>query len=301
VRFTARVIANYGSDVEVLPESGERLIASPLKRLGMLVTGDKVSLEVTQQGDSTSTRIYKLDDRRTALSRTDRNGKLKPVASNLTHLIVVTAPAPPFDPLLIDRYTVAARHIGVELTLLINKTDLLDKVTSIAAESLEALYRNLGYTVLRCSLTTGDGVADLTRRLADHTSILVGQSGVGKSSLLNKLIPQVDTRTGELSKRSGLGKHTTSVTTWFELPTGGAIIDSAGVRQFSLDHLPQADIQSGFIEICDAAKGCKFTNCTHTHEPECAVKEALANKQISDQRFQHFNLLRDSSAEAEQY
>jgi len=216
-------------------------------------------------------------------------------------LVVVTAPAPPFDPMLIDRYTVAAQHIGVDVTILINKTDLLKGSTSSHADDIETLYRKIGYNVMRCCLTTGEGVPDLVTCMHDHVSILVGQSGVGKSSLLNRLLPDLDIRTGELSKQSGLGKHTTSVTTWFALPDGGAIIDSAGVRQFSLDHIPGADIQAGFTEISDAAQYCKFTDCTHLHEPDCAVQDALADNRISSQRFEHFTLLRESSSEARHY
>ena len=153
---------------------------------------------------------------------------------------------------------------------------------------------------MRCCLTTGEGVAALTERLHDHVSILVGQSGVGKSSLLNQLIPDLDVRTGELSRQSGLGRHTTSVTTWFELPGGGAIIDSAGVRQFSLEHIPQADIQAGFVEISDAAQYCKFADCSHQHEPDCAVQQALADKQISTRRFEHFTEMRQSAIDTRQ-
>jgi ribosome biogenesis GTPase len=301
----ALVIANFGADVDLLTERGDRVTATPLKKLGMLVTGDRVVVEI----DGSTARVREREERRTTLSRTDRNGKLKPVAANLTQLVVVTAPAPPFDPMLIDRYLVAARQIGVDVTIVINKTDLLDdggndtpdnSSSAAQADAIETLYTGIGYPVLRTCLSNGDGVNALIERLHDHVSILVGQSGVGKSSLLNRLIPDLDVRTGALSSQSGLGRHTTSVTTWFALPDGGAIIDSAGVRQFSLDHIPHADIQSGFIEISEAAQHCKFNNCTHQHEPECAVQEALKAQQISPQRFEHFTVLRESSVSANQ-
>lgn len=298
---SARVIANFGADVELLTDPGDRIIATPLKRLGMLVCGDRVSVEINPQAGTTSARVCALEPRETTLARTDRNGKMKPVAANLTQLVVVTAPAPPFDPLLIDRYTVAARNIGVEVTILINKADLLDDTSAVEADAIETLYRSIGYTVLRCCVKTGAGVPELIARLHDHVSILVGQSGVGKSSLLNRLLPDTDARTGELSTQSGLGKHTTSVTTWFNVGQSGAIIDSAGVRQFSLDHIPEADIQAGFVEISEAAQDCKFSDCTHIHEPECAVQTALAGGRISPQRFEHFSLLRESSTEARHY
>jgi len=297
--LAARVIANYGADVELQTSQGDRLIATPLKRLGMLVSGDKVLVDISEQDGSA--RVSKLEPRSTTLSRTDRNGKMKAVAANVTQLVVVTAPAPPFDPMLIDRYTVAARHIGVDVTILINKTDLLDSNTAPQANAIEEIYRNIGYPVLRCCMTTDEGWDALVTRLHDNVSILVGQSGVGKSSLLNRLLPDLEVRTGELSTQSGLGKHTTSVTSWFDLPDGGAIIDSAGVRQFSLEHIPQADIQAGFVEISEVAQYCKFTDCTHVHEPECAVQQALAENRISTQRFEHFSQMRESSSEARQY
>jgi len=130
--------------------------------------------------------------------------------------------------------------------------------------------------------------------LADEASILVGQSGVGKSSILNSVLPTVDVKTGGLSDISGLGKHTTTVTNWYDLPHGGAIIDSPGVRQFALEHLEQIDIQSGFKEIASFAMTCKFNDCSHVHEPNCAVLEAMEDGSIDVTRYEHFRALLQS-------
>ena len=207
----------------------------------------------------------------------------------MTQLVVVTAPKPPFDPLLIDRYTIAARHMGVELLLVINKSDL---ITDDQADTIQALYSSIGYPVIRCSCETNQGLDALATALAGQTSILIGQSGVGKSSILTRLLPEQSIRTGALSEISGLGRHTTTVTTWYDLANGGAIIDSAGVRQFSLEHLTGVDIQAGFVEIEAFSHDCKFRDCTHRHEPDCAVLKALNDKTLANSRYEHFKAIR---------
>lgn len=242
-----------------------------------------------EQPHSHTLRITHVEPRTSVLQRTDRHGQAKPIAANLSQLVAVTASKPPFDPLLLDRYTIAARHMGVTMVIVINKVDLLDTPElQHQADSLQALYRAIGYTVLRCNSKTGEGFDDLSAQLRHQVSILVGQSGVGKSSILNNLLPDQSIKTGTLSESSGLGRHTTTVTTWYSLTGGGAIIDSAGVRQFALEHLSDVDIESGFLEIARAARHCKFRNCRHIHEPDCAVLAALNSEQISRQRYENF-------------
>lgn len=297
-----RIIANYGAELVLANENGQYLNAVAQKKLGLIVCGDLVHYELPATIDRTTkddinsknelVRVVSVRPRLSSLARTDRRGQAKPIAANVTQLVVVTAPRPPFDPLLIDRYTVAARNIDVGMLLVINKTDLLDDQTTQDADTLEKTYRDIGYEVIRCSSETTRDVDSLAHALNNHVSILVGQSGVGKSSLLNQLLPELQAKTGTLSEISGLGRHTTTVTTWFDLPDGGAIIDSAGVRQFALDHLSDIDIQAGFIEISTLAINCKFNDCKHIHEPECAVLEALQNGQLANPRYEHFQQLK---------
>ncbi len=309
VASSARVIANYGAELVLSTDTGEYLTATNQKKLGLVVCGDLVEFKFLAesstakqtpiqapnlQGDIATghAQVTKIEKRISTLARTDRRRQAKPIAANLTQLVAVTAPKPPFDPLLLDRYSVAAHHIGVDMTVVINKTDLLDDQSRESADTLEKIYRDIGYQVIRCSRETSQGIEQLALALKDQVSILVGQSGVGKSSLLNELLPDIETRTGALSKISGLGRHTTTVTTWFDLPTGGAIIDSAGVRQFALDHLSEIDIQAGFREISELSMQCKFNDCIHVHEPECAVQEALKQNLLSRQRYEHFLSMR---------
>ncbi len=272
-----------------MDENQKYLTASPLKKLGLLVCGDIVGY----YHEGGINRVTSVLERSGTLSRTDRRGQAKPVAANITQLVAVTAPKPPFDPLLLDRYTVAARHIDVDLLIVINKVDALDDETRETAQHLQDTYHEIGYRVIRCSTKTLQGIDELRHQLAGQVSILVGQSGVGKSSLLAELLPEQEIKVGALSENSGLGKHTTTVTTWFNLPDGGAMIDSAGVRQFGLDHLNDFDLQLGFKEICELATSCRFNDCKHTIEPDCAVLKALEDQSLAQQRYNHFIRMRD--------
>lgn len=305
--FYTRVISNLGAELLVRHDDLGHFHAQPLKKHGLLVCGDLLicappkaalcSFAATDDPHSEILRVQEVAGRNSVLQRTDRRGQAKPIAANLTQLIAVSAPKPPFDPLLIDRYTIAATHMGVKLLLVINKTDLLttEELTN-QADSIESLYRSIGYTVLRCNGKSGDGLDALVNELSGEVSILVGQSGVGKSSILNGLIPDRSIKTGALSEISGLGRHTTTVTTWYELSSGGAIIDSAGVRQFALEHLSDVDIEAGFKEISAASATCKFRNCRHQNEPDCAVKSGLEQQTISRQRYEHFQTISAQSS-----
>lgn len=282
---TARVVANHGSELTLQTKDGARITASPRKKLGLVVTGDLVRWQALDHGNA---RVTEVLPRKTTLARTDRQGHAKAIATNISQVLVVTAPKPPFDTLLLDRYCVAAATIGADIGIIINKTDLLDDSTSEIASSIESLYRALGYKVARCCVKESNGLAQVENLLSNQISILVGQSGVGKSSILNELMPQYGIKTGGLSDNSGLGRHTTTVTNWYDLPDNGAIIDSPGVRLFSLEHLDSVDIQAGFREISEFAARCKFNDCSHQHEPDCKVLEALKNGQIDSDRYSHF-------------
>ncbi len=302
----ARVIANLGIELLVYHPQAGYFHAQPMKKHGLVVCGDEVICDppaTTEHSSGNHTdvnaetlRVRQVNTRNSVLQRTDRRGHGKPIAANLTQLVAVTAIKPPFDPLLIDRYTIAARHMGVKLVLAINKTDLLDTPEKqTQADDIEHLYQSIGYPVIRCNGKSGDteALADL---LKDETSILVGQSGVGKSSILNCMLPERSAKTGALSELSGLGRHTTTVTTWYDLPDGGALIDSAGVRQFALEHLSDVDIEAGFVEIANASADCRFRDCRHLVEPDCAVLSALHRGEISQQRYEHFQSISTQAA-----
>lgn len=281
----ARVVANHGRELTLATAENKTVTATPRKKLGLVVTGDLVRWNAEEHGNA---RVTEVLPRSGTLARTDRQGHAKPIATNISQVLVVTAPKPPFDRLLLDRYCVAASSMGADIAVIINKTDLLDEQTSSIAHNIESVYSKLDYKVARCCVKEEQGLAQVEALLDNHISILVGQSGVGKSSILNELLPQHEIKTGGLSDNSGLGRHTTTVTNWYDLPNNGAIIDSPGVRQFSLEHLTRLDIQAGFTEISTHSMNCKFNDCSHQHEPECAVLAALANAQIDDDRYKHY-------------
>jgi ribosome biogenesis GTPase len=235
--------------------------------------------------------IQSIAPRHNVLERGDFRGHPRPLAANIDRLVLVIAPAPTPDALLIDRYLVLARAMGLAISLWINKTDLMDTTRSSRLEQLLKRYQSLGIQALFGSAITGAGLAALRKLIATDTVILAGQSGVGKSSLAQGLIPSLDLRVGEISKLSGQGRHTTTETTRFECLDGGALIDSPGVRTLRLDHLSPGDVLSGFPEIQTVAKDCRFRDCHHDHEPECAVKAALQNGTIDLERFENWRAL----------
>ena len=209
------------------------------------------------------------------------------LAANLDQVVIVCSPEPRTDPFITDRYLAAAEAMGAAAAVIWNKSDLPE-----AAESPElAEYRAVGYPVLAASALDGTGMAELSALLAGHTSILVGQSGVGKSSLLNALVPGIELATASLSTSTGEGRHTTTATVLHPLPRGGALIDSPGVR----DYAPALDdpgcVEPGFREIAAAAPRCRFADCRHLREPDCAVKEAVEAGTISARRYESYRRL----------
>lgn len=288
----ATVIANHGAELlAIADDDGTQLSLPGSRRFGLIVVGDQIEIS----GSVGRWRIEKRLERQSTLARTDRNGTAKPLAANISRLIVVCAPLPSFDLLLIDQYLVAAAQIGASAVLVINKADLLSGELATQAAEISAIYRALDIPVITCKARHPNSLTELQQVLAGEVSIMVGQSGVGKSTLLSQLLNNPQIRTGALSEQSGLGRHTTTVTAWYPLAGGGAIIDSAGVRQFGLEHLPEADIQRGFSEIQAAAADCRFNNCQHDREPACAVKVAVKTTQIHPSRFANFTELRSRS------
>ncbi|MCB1756735.1 MAG: ribosome small subunit-dependent GTPase A [Gammaproteobacteria bacterium] len=291
-KLKGRVIANHGTRLLVRNEAGELHRCVALKKVGLAVTGDLVEWQQETNGDG---KVLCILRRQSLLQRPDRRGKLKPLAANLTRLAIVSAIPPAIDTLLVDQYTVAAELAGIEPLIVINKSDLLDATQRAGLEKMLDAYRRIGYQTLFIHSLSESGVATLLDSICDQVSMLTGQSGVGKSSIVSRLFPDLDIRIGALSEASGSGAHTTTVTNWYDLHCGGALIDSPGVRQFSLEHLSQADLATGFREIRQTSANCKFNNCTHTHEPQCAVIAAVADGGISRQRYHNYRKLVDTA------
>src|SRR5690554_1069324 len=286
------VIAHFGVQVEVEAEAPE--LAGQTYRcylranLPTLVTGDRV---VWRPGNQGLGIIVAQLPRHSELRRPDSRGTLKPVAANVDLIVIVFAPLPEPHANLIDRYIIAAEHAGIKPLLLLNKSDLLDPSGSSRAHNLLNTYHSLGYPLLEVSAYSGDGLEQLQAQLNNRVSVFVGQSGVGKSSLVNRLLPDTDTRVGPLSELTGKGTHTTTTARLFHFPCGGQLIDSPGIREFGLGHVEVADVEAGFIEFADFLGNCRFRDCSHEHEPGCALLAAVAAGKISQPRLESFRLL----------
>ena len=275
-----RIIANFGAAVAVQLDSGELAQAVPLSKVDLLVAGDVV--------DVLEERVTQIHARSSTLQRRDQRGRPHPLAANLTHLAIVSADPPGIDTLLIDQFCVAAENAGIAPIIIINKTDLYDEAQRAEYEALLAVYAQLGYLTFSLSREDESKMQALQASLEDKSVALVGASGVGKSSIVKTLLPDRDVRVGAISKATGLGSHTTSVTYWYALNTMGSIIDSPGVRQFSVAEPDTTALRRGYVDIAQAAQDCRFANCSHRHEPKCAVKQATDADVIAKWRYSNY-------------
>ena len=280
------VITHYGTQVVVESEDGLQQRCHFRSNLGSLVTGDKV---VWRAGNPLGVVVAVLP-RRSALQRPDPHGDMKTVAANIDRIIIVVAPYPEPHANLIDRYLVAANAIDIEPVLLINKIDRIDDSTRDKINYLETTYKALGYQVLMVSTKNGTGLDEFREYLTHYTSVFVGQSGVGKSSLVNALLPESNLRVGDLSERQQ-GTHTTTSATLLHFPGGGHLIDSPGIREFGLWHMDEDDVLEGFIEFRPFLGLCKFRDCSHRHEPGCAILRGLEEGNISQTRMDSYRYI----------
>ena len=280
-----RVIVRHGQHLLVEDESGTPHQCLFRQNLGDVVCGDRVAWQAT--GDRTGVVTARLE-RTAALARPDYSGRDKPLAANLTQLVVVIAPRPEPNEYLVDQYLAAAELIGVGALLAINKIDLVDGAADEALRARFAHYARIGYPLVAVSARRTRGLEPLSALLRDQVSVLVGQSGVGKSSLVNALLPDREAQTGRLSESTGHGRHTTSAATLYHLPGGGDLIDSPGVRSFRLGRLDRRALETGFREVRAHLGHCQFRDCTHDHEPGCAVKAAVAAGEVDPRRLTNF-------------
>jgi ribosome biogenesis GTPase / thiamine phosphate phosphatase len=284
--FEAEVIAAYGR--HMLVRTGEReLRARPSGRRLSIVCGDRVRCEADRKHDDVT--IVEVLPRRTLLARATVRGDSEPVVANITRLVVVLAPLPRPDFFVIDRYLCAATAAGITGALAVNKSDLEEDAG--VQDELDALAA-AGYQRVRCSAKGGHGLAELRALLTTGVSVLVGQSGVGKSSLVRALLPGEQIATGELMREEE-GRHTTTASRAYRLnETGGTLIDSPGVRDFApaIDQLDEKTL--GFPEIEARAGRCRFQDCKHLQEPSCAVIAAVGTREISARRYESYRRLR---------
>ena len=283
------VITHHGKELIVWNETGETINCQLRQNLGTIVCGDRIVFEyIDKQSDPKTAIVIACAERDNILQKSGFGSKAKAVAANIDQVIIVCSLVPKPNSYLIDRYLVAAENLPAKPIIVINKIDLLDEENEHVVNDINAIYDTIGYRVLETSATESTGLDELQSMLADATSILVGLSGVGKSSLVKDLLPDIDIRIGEISEASKEGKHTTTVSTLYSRPTGGHLIDSPGVRDFSPINLGKEQIMNGFIELKPYSGKCKFANCSHTHEPGCAITEAVEEGKVSLQRVNSF-------------
>ena len=283
----------YGNQGMAQLADGQRVECRFRRSVGRPCCGDRVQLE---RLDPTCWAVTGILPRRNEFVRGDGRQKRQVIASNLDRVLVVIAPRPAPSRDLVERYLVAVHSLGIEPVLVINKADLLaDGAQHDPPFSRRGEYRDLGYTVIRTSCKQAPGTAALPPLLHGATSILVGQSGVGKSSLINRLIPDLELQTGELSRATGKGTHTTTTTILYTLPGGGFLIDSPGVWEYGLWEMSPAELAAGFPEFAPFAQRCRFNDCRHAGEPGCAVAEGVRSGSIPAWRFASYGRLLQQS------
>jgi ribosome biogenesis GTPase len=285
--FSARVVESYGRRVVVATQNGARQPAEIFGKRLSCVCGDAVLVRAATSANDVA-RIVKVEARKSLFARTDSRGRTEPLAANLTLLAVLVAPKPEPDFYMIDRYLAGAALASIDSMLIVNKSDLPTD-TSFTASISE--YDAAGYTVMYVSAKTGDSTADLRDRLRGQLAMFAGHSGVGKSTLTNLLAPSSDRATRTLSDATSEGRHTTVSTALFQIPTGGELIDSPGVRDYAPPLVEDAMVQVGWKEILQLAPECRFNNCLHLREPGCAVTAAVASNGISPRRYESYKRL----------
>lgn len=300
--MTGLVIRNTGSWYTVKTDSGQLVdckIKGNFRLKGIRSTnpvavGDRVSITPNQEGTAFITAI---EDRKNYIIRKSPNLSKQShiIAANVDQaFLVVTINHPVTSTTFIDRFLASAEAYRVPVVLLFNKTDALDEEEREYQQMMIDLYETVGYQCLAISAANGIGMDKVRELLAGKTTVLSGNSGVGKSTLINSLLPGVELKTAEISDAHNAGTHTTTFSEMLELPEGGYIIDTPGIKGFGTFDIEPEELTSYFKEIFHFSKNCRFNNCTHTHEPGCAVLKAVEEHYIAQSRYlSYLNMLED--------
>jgi ribosome biogenesis GTPase len=281
------VVATFSRRMALRLAGGEQVMARVKGKRLQPVCGDYVEAEmIPNEPDWLITGVL---PRRNELCRPNTRGKVDVLAANLSFLAVVTADPPAPDWFIVDRYLCAAELMGVSAAVIFNKTDLSQPAAEFQKEL--AQYGRIGYETILCSARSGSNLGAVRDVLAGHMAIIVGQSGVGKSSLINRLADDAQLPTATVSDSSGEGRHTTVNSVMLTLPNGAAVIDSPGVRDYAPSIDREQDVIRGFPEIDRIGTGCKFADCRHLREPDCAVKAATETSEISARRYESYKRL----------
>ncbi|MDA9612022.1 small ribosomal subunit biogenesis GTPase RsgA [OM182 bacterium] len=294
-KLNGLVISHFGQQIDVesteLETAGQVFRCFQRSNLPPLVTGDRV---VWEHGDGHNGVIIAQGTRRSEFRRPVFGGEVKPIAANIDIVLIVIAPLPVSHVSLIDRYLVAIETIGLDAVIVFNKSDLLDKKDRrAAATDLLAVYRSLGYPIEEVSALEKKGIESLRDQLSGFNAVLVGQSGVGKSSLINNLSDKQLAATGLISEAHEQGIHTTTTSRLYHFPTFN-IIDSPGIREFGLGHVTESELFDGFRELRPLAGSCKYRDCGHGGEKGCALRAAVEAGEVDPTRLSSYFEILDS-------
>ncbi len=279
----ALVTATYSRRMGLQLANGDRVDARIKGKTLKPVCGDRVlAVPIANESDWLITDIL---DRKNELNRPNLRGHVEILAANIELLIVVAAASPVPDWFVVDRYLCAAEDMGIRSAVLFNKTDIGNADSSLGD------YQAIGYDTVQCSAKSGENVAQIASLLGDQIAIIVGQSGVGKSSIINSLLGANSLRTAEISGKTHEGRHTTVNSEMLSLPGGGRVIDSPGVRDYAPALANAVQVLRGFREIDATGQDCRFANCRHLREPGCAVKAAVETAAISTRRYESYKRL----------
>lgn len=290
--MTGLIIKNTGSDYLVRASDGSNVICKVkgsfrikgIKSTSPVTVGDRVEYDATGY-------ITNLHERKNYIVRkpTNLSKQLHIIAANLDQaLLVVTFKSPTTSTTFIDRFLATSEAYHIPTILVFNKIDLLNFAEANEVEALIALYENIGYQCLEMSATSGDGITELQALLSGKISLLSGNSGVGKSTIINQIVPNSTAKVGEISNSHHKGMHTTTFSEMYELGTDTFLIDTPGIKGFGMVDMNEEEIGHFFRDIFNEAKGCKFSNCSHRHEPDCAVLKAVEEKRIAQSRYESY-------------
>lgn len=309
---TARVISHHGRELFAETDDGKRVKCKIRQNLGEIACGDYVVIQQANpshtsisdpidnhannstshndvsHNDDSHNVVVAIKERTNLLQKTGFAGATKPVAANIGQIVIVTSASPLPNPYLVDRYLTAAENLPAKAVIIINKSDLITHDNRQMITDIMTRYEKIGYTVLTSSVKQKKGIADILSALSNTTSILVGLSGVGKSSIVKALLPKETIKIGDTSQATGEGKHTTTVSALYHLENNGIIIDSPGVRDFTPINNSVHEITHGFIDIRKFNGTCKFSNCSHHNEPGCALRNAVDQGVLDEQRFRNY-------------